>query len=717
MTTKQKQKQQRQKLRPIKAAGHAAVAITAQAIVTPGVEAAGDTPARRPTVSIRAYGGGAMRVPGYFDPVVVDVRGIATGKPIPLLRDHDAGRIVGHGTAAVNAQGIDVQGSLRSSGADAAEILEAARDEFPWQASVGIQPTRLERVNAGQTVRVNGQSFTGPLYVVRAGRLREVSIVAIGADDSTEARIAAAAAGGQTMGFDAWLEANGWDRSTLTDGQVQTLEAAWRAETAGSGQGNGGQGAGQQAHQGQQGGNGAGGNAQTVAAMLNDARRREERNQQYGDILGRFLSQGTITAAEAESQFNLAQQTQPDPRDFELQLLRQSHRHGSTPGHQAGRSGEQSAEVLEAALARAAGVYDLEANYSERALEQADRHYPNGLTLVELLAMAARRNGYRSEGYRFNEGMLRAAFAPVQARGASTYDLSGVLSNVANKSIIAGFMAVESVWRTIARISSVTDFKTITRYALTGDFVYEQLGPSGELKHATMGEQSYTNKANLYGRLFAISYEDLVNDDLSAFDRVRQMLGRGAALRINQVFWTEFLADVTTFYTTGRNNYFEGAATVLQSSSLQTAEQMMMEQTDPDGKPLGQMGKYLLVPPAIKVTAQELYTAANINTGGSSTKDKVPNTNVFQGAYEPVSSVYLGTKGGITNASDTHWFLLADPMDRAVIELVFLNGRQEPRVEAAQADFDQLGVQMRGYHSFGASKQEYRAGVRSKGAA
>jgi hypothetical protein len=47
----------------------------------------------------------------------------------------------------------------------------------------------------------------------------------------------------------------------------------------------------------------------------------------------------------------------------------------------------------------------------------------------------------------------------------------------------------------------------------------------------------------------------------------------------------------------------------------------------------------------------------------------------------------------------------------------FLNGVQTPTVESAAADFDQLGVQFRGYHDFGVDLAEYLAGVKSKGAA
>jgi len=53
----------------------------------------------------------------------------------------------------------------------------------------------------------------------------------------------------------------------------------------------------------------------------------------------------------------------------------------------------------------------------------------------------------------------------------------------------------------------------------------------------------------------------------------------------------------------------------------------------------------------------------------------------------------------------------------SVIEVAFLNGNETPIVEQAQASFETLGIQMRAYWDWGAKKQEYRAGVKSKGAA
>ena len=100
-----------------------------------------------------------------------------------------------------------------------------------------------------------------------------------------------------------------------------------------------------------------------------------------------------------------------------------------------------------------------------------------------------------------------------------------------------------------------------------------------------------------------------------------------------------------------------------------------------------------------------------LTTGGS---DNVADANVYRGKYRVASSVYM-ENSSYTGNSTAAWYLLADPMDLPVIEVVFLNGRETPIVESADADFDTLGIQVRGYHDFGVAKQEFRGGVRSAG--
>ena len=44
-------------------------------------------------------------------------------------------------------------------------------------------------------------------------------------------------------------------------------------------------------------------------------------------------------------------------------------------------------------------------------------------------------------------------------------------------------------------------------------------------------------------------------------------------------------------------------------------------------------------------------------------------------------------------------------------------GQESPTIETAEADFNVLGVQMRGYHDFGIALQDPKGGVKSKGEA
>jgi hypothetical protein len=45
-------------------------------------------------------------------------------------------------------------------------------------------------------------------------------------------------------------------------------------------------------------------------------------------------------------------------------------------------------------------------------------------------------------------------------------------------------------------VRNVNDFKTVTSYRLVGKDQYELVAPTGEIKHGTLGEEKYTNKAD-----------------------------------------------------------------------------------------------------------------------------------------------------------------------------------------------------------------------------
>lgn len=662
-----------------------------------------------------------MNVYGFYSPVIVDLAGLKANRDkIPIFMDHDPTKIVGQtDSIAIDSSGVRLTGIITGEiegDSVSAGIITHAKNGFEWQASIGASIVRQEFLKAGEKAVVNGREITGPHLIARESRLFETSFVALGADSQTSASVAASnslePSKGGTM-FEQWLQAKGFDPAALNETQRASWQSVYDAEQARASGNNG---------------NGHQVNAENrptrALEQIVEARRLEDaRIDAITALAEQAIEERPMLLNEINALGQAAMESKSTVQEFELQLHRLLRKIVSPAPYAKTGSGSREQrrdmpKMVEASICLSGGLKGVDGFYKAETIEAAEKTFPHGMGLQDLLALAARENGY--SGYSRNDirGLLRAAFntegRTIRAEGFSTLSLPGILSNVANKFLLQGFNAVESGWQEISSYRNVRDFKTVTGYSLTGAMKYEQIGPGGEIKHGTLSELGYTIKADTYGKMFAITRQDIINDDLSALTSVPTKLGRGAALKINEVFWSTFLGTVGSFFTSGRGNYISGGTSALSSAALNLATQKFRKQTDPDGNPLGIMPKILVVPPELELTARELMSSMFVNTGGSSTTDKVPNTNVWNNLYQVVVSSYLSNTT-ITGNSTTAWYLLADPADLAVIEAAFLNGRTEPVVETADADFDVLGIQMRGYHDFGFGLQEYRAGVRSAG--
>lgn len=373
---------------------------------------------------------------------------------------------------------------------------------------------------------------------------------------------------------------------------------------------------------------------------------------------------------------------------------------------------------------------DVERDYRPEVCQAARESFRN-ISLQQVLMMAAVQNGYSGSPFeRIHAGnlreVLRAAFNPT-ASSAGTATVSGILSNVANKELLAGYMEEDNSWEAISAIKSVSDFKQVTSYRMLDDMEYEEVGPDGKIKSGTLNEESYTRQAKTYAKMFALTRAQIINDDLGAFDDVRTRLGRGSAKKMRKVFWTTYMTDLVTFFTAARGNYISGAGTVLDNAGVGLSagvlqfRKMGSPSTDgnkkvnantqnPVGSNPGGRPEILLVPPELEANAEILHRNQNLGQVGGST------ANIHANKYRPVVAWQL-SDSSYPNFSLTHWFLFNTPSYLAPMVVSFLNGNRSPVVETADADFDTLGVQMRGYHDFGCDKAEYLAGVHSKGAA
>jgi phage major head subunit gpT-like protein len=172
--------------------------------------------------------------------------------------------------------------------------------------------------------------------------------------------------------------------------------------------------------------------------------------------------------------------------------------------------------------------------------------------------------------------------------------------------------------------------------------------------------------------------------------------------------------DNAAFFVAGNNNYISGAGTVLSIDGLTEGEKKFMDQVDGDGKPISIMPVFLLVPTALSALASSLYKSTEVRSVDEGIM--YPVANPHQTKFTPIVSRYLGN-ASYTGYSATAWYLLASPNDLPVIETAFLNGQESPTIETAEADFNVLGIKMRGYHDFGVAKQDPKGGLKSKGAA
>jgi hypothetical protein len=366
----------------------------------------------------------------------------------------------------------------------------------------------------------------------------------------------------------------------------------------------------------------------------------------------------------------------------------------AAPAVHVSKAPENQAAVIEASFALQGGLPQIEKHYDAKTLEAAAK-VQRSTSLGEVLVAAAEANGY--DGPR---RLTASTLRPIMQAAWATHSIAGILSSTVNKFLLAGFNGVESSWRSVSSVRSVNDFKTMTSYRLNGGMKFEKVANGGELKNAAASDESRTISADTYGIMTSVTRTDLINDDLGALTAVPQRIGRGGALALNDAFWTEFQANHGSWYTSGRGN-LESTAGALSLANLKKLATKFRKLKDPDGNPVAVDPRILLVPADLEIAAAEIMGSALL-VGGSSAG---PNVNVLAGRYQVVSTSYL------SSAED--YYLVANPADLPAMEVAFLNGVQSPVVETAEADFNTLGVQMRGYFDFGVAKAEYLAGVKA----
>ena len=650
------------------------------------IEAAGG----KPRVAGLAYGGGKMNLPGWKFPVVVDLAGMEIPDTVPLLANHEnkTGSRVGMVTASVKQSSLEIAGEIVSDSPDAQDIVAQSKAGADWQLSIGADVRECELVKGSR--EVNGQNVDGPFYHVKKSVLREVSVVAVGADAATKMKVSAQ--------FNL-------SKTQVVEGEVMTEEP--KNLTAGETD------AEREKHDEPQSAPDVQAKAEVdvtataIAAAENAVKAERKRVGEIQSICcGEF--------PEIEKQAVSAGWTPEATTKKVLETIRAERPAASINiSVKAKPEGGELRKTVEAAMCLRCGVSAdaLEKTYGAQTVEVGMAEMD--MSMKQLLIECMKIDGIPySRG--FDNETIRAAFSSVS--------LPGILSNVANKKLLQSYEAQPVIATKLCSTGDLNDFKENDRFRLTdvGDLL--PVAPDGEIKDGGLIEESAKNQLETYGKKFCLTRKMIINDDLGAFMKVPVAMGNRAARLIDQLFFCRLLKNPTqtdgkALFHAGHKNLLTGVTSALSADSLKKAIQLYLDQVDADGQPISVEPKFLLVPTALKHLAIELTQGATLIMAGGSDNVVRPSLNVLADEnLQIVSSPYLANSA-YEGASGTAWYLFGDPRTIDTFELGFLKGKRTPTVERGETDYNTLGLWFRVYFDLGVREQDFRGMVKANGAA
>jgi len=321
-----------------------------------------------------------------------------------------------------------------------------------------------------------------------------------------------------------------------------------------------------------------------------------------------------------------------------------------------------------------------------------------GHSMVELAREALQREGLKSN-FGDNMELARAAIN-------STSTFPAIMSNLANKSVMVGFNEAETTYQIWAGKGSNRDFKEAARVALSEAGNLELVPEGGQFQQDFLGEASARTKVATYGKLFSLTRQAIINDDLGLFSKIATKYGSAAKRLVNKMVYAQLTGNVKmqdniALFDTKHGNV-AGTGEALSVKAIAKAITSMRRQKGITGDAtLNITPKYLVVPPELEMTAYQI----------------VNSTAAVDGVNSGVVNPYKGRFVVVADAELTDpdaWYLVADASQHDTIEVTYLNGVETPRLETRQG-FDVDGIEYKVAFDCGVSALDFRGVFKNAG--
>lgn len=322
----------------------------------------------------------------------------------------------------------------------------------------------------------------------------------------------------------------------------------------------------------------------------------------------------------------------------------------------------------------------VEALSAKAGLEGGKRNEFSSMSLRELARHTLNERGIKAPVAGGAMGMVGTAFVPSMAGGTyhNTSDFGEVLADVANKSMLKGYQEAPETFEKFTRRGVLTDFKATKRVGLGLFPALDQVEENGEFKFGTVGDHSETIVLATYGKLFSISRQAVINDDLSAFTQVPSLMGRAARRTVGSLVYAllsanNAMSDGTALFATGHSN-LASAGALPDETSIDAAIQAMAQQkprkTEDANASLNIVPKYLICGYANRAA---VLAALNSEKTPSSANNKASGR--YNTVYQAAEPIFDGRIKG------NEWYMAADPNLYDTIEVAYLDGVEEPFID------------------------------------
>ena len=649
-----------------------------------------------PRFEMRAYSGGSFYQPWVHEPIVIDLSSLRVPtETIPVHRDHEASKIVGHVTSVNNKHNrLDVSGVVSAGNEHAEEVLVAARNGFPWQSSLGIPgPLDLQWIGDDEAVEVNGRQFVGPMYVARNTVLREVSVTSVGAD------------------FTTWT-------SFRMKGKVMDEK--------------------QDGEKGEKDDGASNVHKELKGKVVDDKKVDDSASKVRQDLAAAYRLQSLVEkhlAGYPDLKARALEEQWTEDR-MQLEALRAERSKAPAVHIQSSSEATASGESIACALWMASGHDPEVGGFAAPLIEVTRKAAPKSAGLKWALHQFIRANGGYVHSGVMDDEVIRTAVTinrNLQLQGFSNTVLTNILANVANKAMLQAYENPAAIAEQVCAVVEHVDFKQYSRMRMLGGGELVVVPPGGEIPHGELDEEVYTHQLATRGLMLVLTRQQIINDDLQALMDLGTNLGNTAVRSREKLVFTTLQDNSDTFFQTSptfatagyRSNQMTGALT---PGNLITAEKKFWAQTDKLNNPILVAPQILLVPTTLKHDAVVLTQMRTVNVrDGVTTLQKTSTSDAstfadqlrvegeFQGAFKVLATPWLTAQADPANGDDDAWYLLANPGELAAMELAYLRGSRAPTLENADTEFNTLGIQWRIFWDLSAKHRNPRAAVRSTG--